>query len=92
MKIIDVIKSFTTDEMADFLDKYTAMGDTPWEDWFDENYCNKCMPEISPDSYYCGYVDCAYCELHNNCKYFPEMNETPSYKQVIKMWLETEDY
>ena len=92
MKIIDVIKSFTIDEMVDFLDEHTTMGGTPWEEWFDENYCSKCMPEVSPESYYCGFVDCAYCELHNKCKYFLDMDDVPDYKQVIKMWLETEDY
>ena len=92
MKIIDVIKSYTIDEMADFLDEYTSSGDSPWNDWFDENYCEKCMPEISTESYYYGYMECAYCELHGNCKYFQNMKEVPNNKEVIKMWLETEDY
>lgn len=87
MKIIDVIKSFNLDEMVEFLTKYSSLDENPWNDWWDENYCSKCMPEISTESYYCGYMECTYCELHGNCKYFPDMKEVPNYEQVIKMWL-----
>lgn len=92
MKIIDVIKSFNTEELAEFLDNFGTLDYNPWNDWWNENYCEKCMPEISTESYYYGYMECAYCELHGNCKYFQNMKEVPNNKEVIKMWLETEDY
>lgn len=92
MKIIDVIKSYTVDEMADFLDEYSMHDSNPWFDWWDENYCSKCMEEISFNPYYGRDCRYAYCELHNNCRHFQDMEEVPDSKQILKMWLETEDY
>lgn len=92
MKIIDVIKSYTTDEMVDFLDEYSMHDSNPWFDWWDENYCSKCMTEIKFTPYCGRYFEYAYCELHNNCRYFQDMEEVPDSKQILKIWLETEDY
>lgn len=44
----------------------------------------------------CKYEDgerefpCSYCELNGNCKFFPDLDEVPDNKKIIKMWLETE--
>ena len=43
----------------------------------------------------CKYEDggrefpCSYCELNGNCKFFPDLDEAPDNKMIIKMWLET---
>ena len=43
----------------------------------------------------CKYEDgerfpCSYCELNGNCKFFPNLDETPDNKRITKMWLESE--
>lgn len=75
-----------------------ANGDVPpWTDWFDKKYCKNC-PVVSCsdsvskqilgiDSYYGGTVECAYCELEFKCRFFPELNRTPTETDVIKLWL-----
>ena len=37
-----------------------------------------------------GEFPCSYCELNGNCKFFPNLDETPDNKMVTKMWLESE--
>ena len=90
MKVIDEFKSKTIDEFIDWLDEYCSFEDSPWVQWFDKNYCNKCPAEIG------RYVDSdrdmkfAWCELYDKCRFFPDMVNVPSSKQMIKMWLESE--
>ena len=96
-------EKFTTsdiDALARFLDKHGAFNGSPWMKWFDENYCKKCEPikcdsktaqtvlRISP--FYCSGVTCAYCELEDKCKFFPDLDYIPDNEDIIKMWLELE--
>ena len=85
------IKSMSINELAEWIDKYGRFDGSPWMNWWDEHYCNKC------ESIMCHYPDsnlkfpCAWCELHDGkCKFFPEMTEAPNNKEIIKMWLESE--
>lgn len=89
MKVFDSFKSKNIDELAEWLDKYGMMDFSPWTNWWDKNYCSKCEPETT----YINEVkhECAWCEIHSKCKFFKEMDEIPYNKQVIKMWLESED-
>ena len=91
MTVFESIKSKNIDELSEWLDKYGAMDCSPWTKWFDENYCSKCEAEEIYVSAIDAKHECAWCELHGKCKYFQEMNDIPDNKQVIKMWLETED-
>lgn len=97
MTKFDNFKSKNIDELVEWLDKYGAFDNSPWMLWFDKNYCRNCPPEDSliPDSQeeqeYWHHCECAWCELHDKCKFFPEMDEVPDNKQVIKMWLESEE-
>ena len=84
MKMFDNFKSMNMDELIEWLDKYCMHDHAPWMMWFDKNYCKKCFEEIV-DEYEYGY-----CELNNKCKYFQDMDEIPSIKEIIKMWLECE--
>ena len=36
-------------------------------------------------------VECAYCEVHHVCKFFLDFNDTPSGRDIAKMWLESEE-
>lgn len=82
------IKNMTFDEMVDFLDKI-GVDDTPWQNEFDDHYCRNCEPlQVTPLGYHKA-ITVAWCELHGKCKYFPEYDETPSNKEVIRWWLDT---
>ncbi len=99
MTNFDKFKSMTIDELAEFIDEHGMYDDTPWMNWWDETYCDKCESIIvkSKDAenilgltpFLDEEYECAYCEVHNKCKYFPDKDETPSMRDIIKMWLES---
>ena len=84
MTVLDNFKSFNIDEFIDWLDEYVSFDTAPWMWWWDNTYCKNCPTE---DEYVSDY---AWCEVHNKCRYFLDMDETPDVKQIIKMWLESE--
>lgn len=90
MTRFEEFKNMNIDEFAEWLDKYCAFDESPWIKWFDELYCKKCEPIM------CHYEDsknefpCSYCELEDKCKFFPDLDEAPDNKMIIKMWLELE--
>ena len=85
----ECITLMSVDEMAEWIDKYGMFDNSPWMSWFDCRYCKRC-PNVM-----CHYLDseyefhCSYCELEGKCKYFPDLDEVPDNKMIIKMWLET---
>lgn len=91
MKVIDNFVNMNIDEFAEWLDEYIVFDDSPWLKWWDKNYCHQCEPEIvSDDDYFGGKMEYSWCELNDNCKFFKDMAEIPSTKEMIKMWLESE--
>lgn len=86
MTVFENIPFNNIDEFSEWLNKYEEQAFTPWDCWFDKNYCNKCDVIVKGNNKY------AWCELNGGkCKFFQNMNEIPYGKQVIKMWLESED-
>lgn len=86
------IKDMSIDELTDWLDKYGQFDGSPWMDWFNNNYCSKCEPikckVDEKDAFWPGHtMDCAYCELEKKCKHFPQLDNMPDNKDIIKMWL-----
>lgn len=90
MTIFESMKSKSIDELAEWFDEHGAYDNSAWREWFDNNYCQKCESEYVYVEMFKKEQPCAWCELHKKCKYFQDMNEMPSNKQIIKMWLETE--
>ena len=89
MTIFEKFKSMTIDEFADWLDKYGQFDGSPWMSWWDDKYCSKCEPIKVENETYVIPVMCSWCELHKNkCKFFPDREEMPSNKDIIKMYLE----
>lgn len=90
MNNFEKLKSMSVEDLAKWLDKNGQFDTAPWIIWFDKNYCKNC------ESIMCHYEDSthefpvAWCELEHKCKFFPEMDETPNSKEVIKMWLESD--
>lgn len=90
MNNFDMLKNLTKDQLSEWLDKYINFDYSPHMTWFNTCYCSNCEPVI------CKYEDgnrefpCSYCEIYDKCKFFNELNEVPSSKEIIKMWLESE--
>lgn len=100
MTNFEKFKNMNIDGLVEWLDRYDMFEDSPWMKWFDENYCEKCEPitcnydlavdKLGIESIFCGKCDCAYCELENHCKFFPDMGRIPTNADIIKIWLELE--
>lgn len=90
MTVFEKIKRMNVDEFVELLDKYEVIDDAPWIEWFDNNYCKRCKPEIARYKDSDKDMEFAWCELHDKCRFFQDMDEIPSTKQTIKMWLEGE--
>lgn len=90
MAQFEKLQSMDIEELAEWLDKYGQFDGSPWMKWFDELYCKNC------ESIMCHYLDneyefpCSWCEINDKCRFFPEMDEAPDNKEIIKMWLESE--
>ena len=86
------------DELAKWLDEYGQFDGSPWSEWFDANYCKKCKPikctiketSIGISTIFPGReIDCSYCELEKKCKFFKQLDDIPTNKDIIKMWLKS---
>lgn len=93
------IKSMNIEELAEWLDRYGQFDDSPWNAWFSKSFCAKCKAievkyeetkdALDIDPLFWGHpVECAFCELApNKCRFFPELDGTPSNFEILKMWL-----
>ena len=91
MTVFESIKSQNIDEFVNWIDKNFAFDTAPYMYWFDRKYCRRCHAERAYDADRNKDMEYAWCESSNKCKFFQEMDEVPSAKQIIKMWLESED-
>ena len=97
MTNFDKLKSMSIDEFAKWLEEHGMIDNTPWMNWWDNNYCDKCESiiikadeaesSLGIKPFYNEEYECAYCEMHDHCKFFPNQ-ESPSISDIIKMWLE----
>lgn len=91
MTNFDNIHNMSKDELAHWIDDYGQFDSSPWMSWFNQKYCDNCKAIM------CHYegneheFPCSWCELESKCKFFPDLNETPDNKMIIKMWLESEE-
>ena len=95
MTNLENIKNMTIDELSTWLDAYGSFDDAPWTNWFNKTYCNpkncpSLLVNLSWDEFQTRKAEVAYCELNHKCRFFEELSNTPSNKEVIKMWLEQE--
>ena len=96
MTQFEKLKTMTIEQFAEWLDEHGYFDGSPWMTWFDENYCNNCpsehgyLPDDSGEERYYVPTEFAWCEANGKCKFFPEMDEEPEPKDIVKMWLESE--
>jgi hypothetical protein len=91
------IVSMPLDELAQWLNQYSSVEDAPWLDWFNESYCSQCESvKISKENAkeLLGFellskdeAECAYCEVHGECRYFREARRSIDNVETIKLWL-----
>lgn len=90
MTNFELFKNMSLCEFTEWLDSFSIHDNAPWVEYFCENYCNKCEPEIAYIPYFNREMECAWCEMHGKCRFFEDMEDTPNTKEIIKMWLESE--
>jgi len=85
-------KSLDIDQLADWLDANGMWDNSPWSKWFDSTYCQRCESVKATVEDDFGQRECefAWCELENRCRYFPDHDDVPDCKEIVKMWLESE--
>ena len=97
MTNFEKIKSMSLDELTSFLDTHAIVDHSPWMEWWDKTYCDKCESIVVKSentnlgvSSFGDEFECAYCEVHNKCRCFPDLEDTPNIQNIVKMWLKTE--
>ena len=89
-------KNMDIDALTEWLDKHGQFDGSPWNAWWNEKYCNNCpvehgyFPDDSGEERWYVPTEFAWCEKHFKCKFFPDMDDVPDNKDIIKMWLGTE--
>lgn len=87
----NVIKNFNIDELADFINKYCEWEYSPWEKWFTTNFCNSCERVMCHLINSTNEFPISWCDLNDNkCKFFPNLENGLSNKELIKIWLSKE--
>ena len=82
MTQFEKFKNMDINQFSEWLDEYGVFDNSPWIQWFNGLYCNNCEAIM--------WFPCLCCELEGKCKYFPDLDEAPDNKMIIKMWLESE--
>ena len=88
--------SMSIEDLAAWIDEHGQFDNSPWMNRFDGNYCRNCSPIIltKPEQkeklgfevLYNISTTCAYCEVHEECRFFPG-RPTPALREIILMWL-----
>lgn len=95
MTRFEKFKNMDIEAFAEWLDEYGMFDGSPWMEWWNEKYCNNCpaehgyLPDDSGFNRWYVPTEFAWCECNNKCRFFPDMDEAPSNKDIIKMWLES---
>lgn len=99
MKIYDKFTTSTPEALAKWIASFGNHDDSPWMNWFDKTYCQKCESEIVTKEeseaklgfqfLYLNKTECSYCEVYKECRFFPN-RLTPDIEEIIKMWLDQE--
>lgn len=90
MTVFEKIKSMNVDEFVEWYDKYCTHDDDLCINWWNNNYCGKCKPEIGRYEDSDRDIEFCWCELYSKCKYFQDLNEVPDTLHMTRLWLESE--
>ena len=90
MTVFENIKQMNINELTDWLYKNDSIDYSPWLTWYNKTYCQNCETVTANVQYLMKTCECAWCEIHGRCKFFPKLDDGPDRKQMIKLWLESE--
>ena len=100
MTRFDKFTTSSIDSLAEWINEYGAHDASPWITWFDNKYCSICpyvvidkkdsLEKLGFELMWEDRTTCSHCEVYKKCRYFPDMKESPSNTEIIKMWLESE--
>ena len=91
MNNYEKIRAMTIDNLAEYLNDKWLHDNDPSMEWWNDNYCSKCESVSIYAEYLGRNLDFAWCELNGKCKFCSELDRLPNSKEVMKMWLESED-
>jgi len=99
------LKKMSLEDFAAWLDENGMFDNSSWTNWFAKKYCDNCesiecryveaKEKLGITPFYDDTIECAYCELADEsgikrCRFFPDLDDIPNNREVIKMWLEEE--
>ena len=90
MNNFDYLNKLSVDELAAWIAEYGIFDQSPWMKWFDSKYCKQCATIKASYTDSLGSnrpVELAYCEANTNCRFFTDLPEPPSLKDIVKAWL-----
>lgn len=90
MNNYEKLQSLSIELFAEWLDANGMWDNSPWSTWWNDNFCAKCEDVTAYVPDWDRECDFAWCELEHKCRFFQEMDEEPSSKDIIKLWLESE--
>lgn len=90
MTNFDKILSMDKKAYAQWLADNVEYDYSPWERWFSENFCDRCESVMIEHESWNRVCSASYCEIHEKCRFFPEMDHSPTIAEGIEMWLDEE--
>ena len=90
MTKFEQLKNMNIDSFALWLDDNGRFDDSPWQKWWDKCYCSQCESVVAKVLEWDRECEFAWCEIEHKCRFFPELDNVPDNKEIIKRWLETE--
>lgn len=90
MTQFEKFQSMDIDQLAEWIDENGQFDSSPWLTWWDKKYCSNCPSIMLRYKGSSLEFPVSWCEINGKCKFFPEMDETPGSKEIVKMWLESE--
>ena len=90
MNNFERLKSMSIEELAKWLDQNGMWDNSPWSLRWNEQYCKRCESIMCKSADDSRRFPCAYCEIYDKCRFFPDMDDVPDSKEIIKLWLEAE--
>lgn len=96
MNVFEKIKSMNIDEFTEWFSKNHIDAIDQSMEWWNNTYCSKCeseivyVPDDTSENTWRTECEVAWCEVNDNCKYFQDLDDAPDYKQIVRLWLESE--
>lgn len=89
MTNFEFIQSTDIETLAKFLNNL-GFDDTPWAEWFNRKYCEKCETVKGKVDYDHNEHEFSYCEFEHKCRFVDDDSWEDPEANVLA-WLRTDD-